>query len=690
MIYSLSKKLIDSTKNFLSIKKLNPLFKKRSFLADDIIVGWGRKPSGKNAISMAKRGNVHFNLLEDGFIRSIGLGVDNSPSFSLIVDKSGIYYDATETSDLEQILKTYDFQADTALMQEAISAISLINKWHISKYNHAADISSDYFQDNDEQRVLVIAQTAGDMSLEYGLAQTFTTMEMIDAAFEENSEAVIYIKIHPDVLSGKKDSDIDITLLNERCKIIDIDANPISILKYFDKVYTKTSQMGFEALLLGKECVCFGMPFYAGWGVTDDRIRCLRRDRVLSVESIFAAAYILYTRYYNPYTKLESTVIDTIKTIHKYKNRDRLTDEQVFFFGFSMWKYRYLHPYFKQIKKLKFVNIFFSNNYLKKAVELGLDEHSSVYIWGKKDFIEIEKYAKEHSIKITRVEDGFIRSVGLGSDLTQPYSLVVDSRGIYFDPSQESDLEHLLNFHAFSDEELIRAKELRLYLIEKKLSKYNNYDDVKLDFPKNKCIVLVPGQVEDDASIRFGANGMSNLKLLQRARENAPDAYIVFKPHPDVLVGNRVGNVLEADALKYCNRVVTEVSLDSVLSQCDEVHTMTSLVGFEALMRGIKVHTYGLPFYAGWGLSVDGETCARRKRRLNIDELVTATLILYPRYIDPKTDTLCEVEVTLLGLQEEKVRLEASLYYRWSRRTRNGISRKVQLFLRTVKSIFKM
>ncbi len=443
--------------------------------------------------------------------------------------------------------------------------------------------------------------------------------------------------------------------------------------------------MGFEALLLGKECVCFGVPFYSGWGVTDDRIASQRRDRVLSVEEIFTAAYILYTRYYNPYTKKESTIIDTIKTIHKYKNRDRLMDEKVFCFGFSMWKYRYLYPYFKQIKKLKFINSFFSKDHLKKALYHGLDENSRIYIWGKRDFSEIEQYAKEHHIAISRVEDGFIRSVGLGSDLTQPYSLVIDSRGIYFDPTQESDLEHLLNFYQFSDDELARAKELRHQLIEKKLSKYNNYDDVDLTLPENKKIVLVPGQVEDDASIRLGAKGMRNLELLQRARENAPDAYIVFKPHPDVLAGNRVGSVSEDEALQYCDRIVTEVSLDSVLSLSDEVHTMTSLVGFEALMRGIKVFTYGLPFYAGWGLSEDAAVCDRRQRVLDIDELTAATLLLYPRYIDPLSRELCEVEVTLAGLEHEKERLETSTFYRTSMTIRNLFSRRSQQFLRLFK-----
>jgi capsule polysaccharide export protein KpsC/LpsZ len=77
--------------------------------------------------------------------------------------------------------------------------------------------------------------------------------------------------------------------------------------------------MGFEALMTGCECVCFGMPFYSGWGITDDRVKCDRRKRELSVEKVFAGAYILYTKYVNPYSKKEIDVIETIETIVKMK-----------------------------------------------------------------------------------------------------------------------------------------------------------------------------------------------------------------------------------------------------------------------------------------------------------------------------------------------------------------------------------
>ena len=231
---------------------------------------------------------------------------------------------------------------------------------------------------------------------------------------------------------------------------------------------------------------------------------------------------------------------------------------------------------------------------------------------------------------------------------------------------------------------LARAAAVRKHLVEKKLSKYNVFGDAALDLPEGQTVILVPGQVEDDASIRYGAPGMTNLELLRRTREKRPEAYIVYKPHPDVLVGNRVGAVAQGDALRYCDRIVTEASIDSVLAHADEVHTLTSLVGFEALMRGKRVVTYGLPFYAGWGLTEDQKPCERRRRVLSLDALVAAALLLYPRYIDPETVLPCEIEVVLEALEKERQRYNASSRTRILSKLRSALSRKSQLLLRTV------
>jgi capsular polysaccharide export protein len=356
-----------------------------------------------------------------------------------------------------------------------------------------------------------------------------------------------------------------------------------------------------------------------------------------------------------------------------------ISENKSYFFGFSRWKRKQTCLFFH-------VPTIFTKD-LNDAQKKGLNSKSKIYIWGKKPFPEVEEYAKEQNIPLLRVEDGFVRSVSLGSDLTKAYSLVVDSRGIYFDPTSESDLEHLLNTYGFDEEILERSKKLQQYLIDNKISKYNIHQDKKLvlnDLKEGQRVVMVPGQVEDDASIIYGANGMTNLELLQRARENTPDAYIIYKPHPDVLAGNRKGNIETTVAMKYADSIITNASLDSVLELADEVHTMTSLVGLEALIRGKKVTTYGLPFYAGWGLTIDAKVCKRRTTIRTLDELVAAAFILYPRYIHPQTNSLCEIEVLLKEIDKEKHRYNTQLSYKQYIDTRNAISRKLQLIIKFI------
>jgi capsular polysaccharide export protein len=330
-----------------------------------------------------------------------------------------------------------------------------------------------------------------------------------------------------------------------------------------------------------------------------------------------------------------------------------------------------------------FINPIFSSH-LQLARKKGLNKDSHIYFWGRKSFPEVEAFANEHDIPIYRVEDGFVRSVALGSDLTQPYSQVVDKRGIYFDATVPSDLEEILNSYDFSNApELIdRAIRFQELILLNKISKYNADSNAPLDFSDlGKTVALVAGQVEDDASIQYGANGMTNLELLQRVRENHPDRFIIFKPHPDVLSGNRVGAIPKEEALKYCDRVITDIGMASVLEAVDEVHTMTSLTGFEALVYGKKVYTYGMPFYAGWGLTTDMQTCERRKRKLTINELVAAAYLLYPRYISPKTNEYCEAEEVIRELKEEKNALERSSILRMKSNSYRYVSRLSQKIL---------
>lgn len=271
-------------------------------------------------------------------------------------------------------------------------------------------------------------------------------------------------------------------------------------------------------------------------------------------------------------------------------------------------------------------------------------EGGVLLVWGMKPVNG--ELAKD--VKILRVEDGFLRSVGLGCDLIRPMSWVVDSRGIYYDATRPSDLEHLLADTAFDPAMIRRATLLRKRIVAEGVTKYNVGISVwQRPYGVGK-VILVPGQVESDASLLYGAPKIrSNVGLLQAVRQANPDAYIVYKPHPDVMARLRAKGAGEDKARYWCDELVTDTVMGDLLMAVDEVHVLTSLAGFEALLRGKSVTCYGQPFYSGWGLTLDVAPNLRRTRRLLLDELVAGALIEYPIYLSRYSDALITPEQAL-------------------------------------------
>jgi capsular polysaccharide export protein len=251
--------------------------------------------------------------------------------------------------------------------------------------------------------------------------------------------------------------------------------------------------------------------------------------------------------------------------------------------------------------------------------------------------------------RLVRIEDGFIRSIGLGADLHPPLSIVVDYSGIYYDPNRPSDLETILATADFPPALRARAEALTETIVTRGISKYASVAPPVAAGRRQGRTILVPGQVEDDQSVRLGGAGVTgNLDLLRRARAAEPDAHILFKPHPDVDAGHRRGHVPDAELLDYADAIVRGEAMSSLLARVDGVHVLTSLTGFEALLRGLDVTVHGQPFFAGWGLTHDlAAPLSRRTRKLELAELVGGTLILYPRYLDPVTLRPCPPETLL-------------------------------------------
>ncbi len=284
---------------------------------------------------------------------------------------------------------------------------------------------------------------------------------------------------------------------------------------------------------------------------------------------------------------------------------------------------------------------------LRNSVPTALPQGSAIAMWPSRVPKQVLKRATDRNLPVIRIEDGFVRSIGLGTHLHLPSSIVLDTRGIYYDPACPSDLEHILTETVFTDSLIERSIALIDRLVRGGVTKYAAGDAGPSAMPASGRRVLVPGQVEDDLSVRLGGAGVhGNLDLLRRVRDAEPDAWIAYRPHPDVTAGLRKGHVSATDALQYADAVLTEGSMAGLLAQADCVHVLTSLAGFEALLRGREVVTHGQPFYAGWGLTTDlAPIISRRRRRLTVPELVAGALILYPRYLDPVTHLPCPPEV---------------------------------------------
>jgi capsular polysaccharide export protein len=265
---------------------------------------------------------------------------------------------------------------------------------------------------------------------------------------------------------------------------------------------------------------------------------------------------------------------------------------------------------------------------------------------------------------LLRVEDGFVRSFGLGSSFLPPCSVIADATGIYYDPSRPNDLETLLRETRFEPAILARTRRLMDRLVREGVTKYGaGVATVDLPAKDGRRRLLVPGQVADDLSVRLGGAGCvsNNEDLLARVRAANPDAMVIYKPHPDVAAGHRPGTISETVMRRHANLVVHDVPMAALIAAVDEIHTMTSLAGYEALLRGRRVVVYARPFYAGWGLTEDLVPLPRRDRRLTLEELSAGILLLYPRYLDPVTELPCAPEVLLDRLGNPAVWRESGL-----------------------------
>lgn len=588
---------------------------------------WGASPTAWRGRAVAARRGACLVTIEDAFLRSILPGrargqLARRGPIGLLVDPEGLHFDPSRPSRIERLIVEGNAAAEAARAADGLARLRALD---LSKYNsHRSELPAP-----PADHVLIIDQTRGDASLMGAGRETF--LRMLATARAEHPGAQIVLRSHPETAAGLRPGHLDAGDLKPGELLCDAAISPWRLVETARTVYAVSSQLGYEAILAGQRPRLFGQPFYAGWGLSDDE-RPLPADRRggASRDELFAASHLLAPVWYDPcrdrLTDFQGA-LDQMQAETQAYRQDRDGHRA---HGIRLWKRRFISKAFGDAAPVRFT---------------ALPSPEVTLAWAS------------HADKLPgaiRVEDGFLRSRGLGAALVPPLSLVADDLGIYFDPRRESRLERLIEAGPPPGGEA-RAARLIAEIRAARVTKYNLGGAMPALPPRSaRRRILVPGQVEDDASIRLGAGAeRRNLDLLRRVRQENPQALLLYKPHPDVEAGLRPGAIPSAALSGVADVVVPGGDTTALLDEVDEVWTMTSTLGFEALLRDVPVTVLGAPFYAGWGLTRDlSPQPARRQARPNLEALVHACLIAYPRYRDPQSGLPCPPEVALARLAD--------------------------------------
>ena len=252
---------------------------------------------------LAREANAPYYNIENGFLAFSGIALLNSAkSHSLLLDEKSMYFDGIGGSSIEDDILFSDplNSEEQARILDLIDRISINN---LSKYNHAP-LFNPVLPGKNEDKVLVIDQRFADKSIGFAGASEITFNSMLMDAHKENPDSDIMVKVHPDALTGLVKGHYDKSVENmPRVYLYAEDINPVCLLKAVSSVYVVSSQMGFEALMLGKPVYVYGKAIYGGWGLTNDRTEFDRRGgEKRNLQQVFKALYIDNVPYVSPFS----------------------------------------------------------------------------------------------------------------------------------------------------------------------------------------------------------------------------------------------------------------------------------------------------------------------------------------------------------------------------------------------------
>lgn len=259
-------------------------------------------------------------------------------------------------------------------------------------------------------------------------------------------------------------------------------------------------------------------------------------------------------------------------------------------------------------------------------------EPRAVVGWGRKrSGRRAQRVARWLGRPFLLLEDGFLRSVGRDD---QPLSLIADRQGVYYDATAPSEFEATIAA-GVDGTQAARARLLAAQWRDGRVSKYNHAAEYAGELPAR--YVLVVDQTFGDLSVGLGlADAASFRAMLDAALSENTDCEVLVKVHPDVFTRGKGGWLdLTVPQASRVTVLGSDCHAARLLDEARAVYTVTSLMGFEALLRHKPVRCFGMPFYGGWGLTTDELPTPVRRGRAPFEALVHAALVACCRYVSP-------------------------------------------------------
>ena len=606
----------------LKSTKLNQIVNLKKFLTDSIskqeddkttcLAIWGSEQiENKKDLSTLR-------LIENLYF---GFGEENKP-YSLHFSKdNNIHYDVLNDNNLYSLLLS-DWQPSQEEFNEASQAIEMINKYCISKYNHYPIFQPEEDIDfaND---ILLIDQPINSESILASNANTYNFSKMIAYAFENFPNSKIYIKYHPNTIHGLTDGYLKSFVEKNRLqdhpsiRIISEQVNGASLFYYFDKVFTVTSSLGFEAVLRGKNVYSFGDSYYSGWGFTNTIIGYSKPKLRTSME-VFISLFIKNSIYLNPFNEELGNILDVLEYVSLQQRNQNIKD--ILFFKTKKIKYQDVYPLLNTTKERCFQ--------VSQKLDMLMNNDTLVVADTQENFNKIPEQHKKAFIG-----DGFIfSSKQKNKDL--PTSLIFDRQSSFLETNNNNDLNDMIEYEQLTSFEIEKTKEViakfkTAFQNEVKTSKNNLNEYLK----ENKQIILIPSNSIENyycAHIEIS----SDMDLIRKVASENRDRAIIYqtknikKDYRNFLQNKELKSILKANNNTLF--VDTENNINQLLNISKEVHVVNDHIGLIAILLDKKVVTYSNVFYSNRGLTVD--KVQQRKKQVSLEELIGFSILLYPRY----------------------------------------------------------